>query len=94
MQNPSTPANDLESSRKRANLNKSVEISRRQFEHGECFDHATVLSDVHAELKALSDSARLPNAETIAALEEGDRIASDPTRRRYSVDEALAELKR
>ena len=36
----------------------------------------------------------LPNTETIAAMEEGDRIVNDPTRRRYTLDEALAELKR
>ena len=36
----------------------------------------------------------LPNAETIAAMEEGDRIVNDPTRRRYTLAEALAEHKR
>jgi len=79
MHTPSTPDNDLDSIRKRANLNKSVEISRQQFERGECFDHATVMGDVHAELKALTAPSHIPNAETIAALGEGDRIATDPT---------------
>ena len=36
----------------------------------------------------------LPNAETIAAMEEGERIAHDPTRPRYTLAEALKELKR
>ena len=36
----------------------------------------------------------LPNAETIAAMEEGERIAHDPTRPRYTLSEALKELKR
>ena len=36
----------------------------------------------------------LPNAETIAAIEEGDRIAHDSTRPRYTLSEALEELKR
>ena len=36
----------------------------------------------------------IPNAETIAALEESDRIANDPTRKRYTLEEALEELKR
>jgi len=80
MRGQSTSATDLESIRKRANLNKSVEISRRQFERGECFDHATVMDDVHAELKALSASAHISSADILAALEEDDRIANDPTR--------------
>jgi DNA-damage-inducible protein J len=36
----------------------------------------------------------LPNAETIAAMEEGEHIAHDPTRPRYTLSEALKELKR
>ena len=40
------------------------------------------------------EGSRTPNAETIAALEEGDRIASDPARRRHTLREALAELKK
>ena len=31
----------------------------------------------------------IPNAETIAALEEGDRIVNDPTRKRYTNLEEL-----
>jgi len=41
--------------RARANLNKSVEISRRQFERGECLDHKDVMRDVHAELQLLKE---------------------------------------
>ena len=40
------------------------------------------------------EGTHTPNAETIAALEEGDRIANDSTRRRYTLREALAELKK
>lgn len=40
------------------------------------------------------EGSHRPNAETIAAMEEGERIAHDPNRRRYSLAEALAELKR
>lgn len=36
----------------------------------------------------------VPNAETIAAMEEGDRIANDPNCKRYSLEEALEELKK
>ena len=35
-----------------------------------------------------------PNAETIAAMEEGERIARDSKAKSYTVEEALAELKR
>ena len=35
----------------------------------------------------------LPNAETIAAMEEGDRIVNDPTRKRYhSLEEFWKEM--
>ena len=30
------------------------------------------------------EGSHTPNAETVAALEEGDRIANDPTRKRYT----------
>lgn len=40
------------------------------------------------------EAPHIPNAETIAAMEEGDRIVNDPTRKRYTLSEALAELKR
>ena len=40
------------------------------------------------------EAPHIPNAETIAALEEGDRIVNDPKRKRYTLSEALAELKR
>ena len=33
----------------------------------------------------------VPNAETIAAMEEGDRIAADPTRKRFTSLDALWE---
>jgi len=36
----------------------------------------------------------VPNAETIAAMDEGERIARDPKAKSYTVDEALAELKK
>ena len=36
----------------------------------------------------------IPNAETIAAMEEGDRIAHDHSAKSYTLDEALAELKK
>ncbi|MGN0851954.1 MAG: type II toxin-antitoxin system RelB/DinJ family antitoxin [Kiritimatiellia bacterium] len=35
-----------------------------------------------------------PNAETIAAMEEGERIARDPNVKGYTVEEALAEFKK
>ena len=35
-----------------------------------------------------------PNEQTLAALLEADRLLNDPNARRYSVEEALAELKR
>ena len=35
-----------------------------------------------------------PNAETIAAMEEGERIAHDPTVKGYSLEEALAEFRK
>ena len=35
-----------------------------------------------------------PNAETIAAMEEGERIAHDPKAKSYTLDEALAEFKK
>ena len=34
------------------------------------------------------------NQETIEAMQEAERIAKDPTVKRYSVEEALEELKR
>ena len=34
------------------------------------------------------------NADTVAAMMEAERIAHDPTVKRYDVDEALAELKK
>ena len=40
------------------------------------------------------EGTHVPNAETIAAMEEGNRIAHDPTRRRYTLEEAFAELAR
>ena len=40
------------------------------------------------------EGTHVPNAETIAAMEEGERIARDPTRPRYTVEEAFAELAR
>ena len=40
------------------------------------------------------EGTHVPNAETIAAMEEGERIAHDPNWPRYTLDEALAELKR
>ena len=40
------------------------------------------------------EGTNIPNAETIAAMEEGDRIARDPTRPRYTLEEAFAELAR
>ena len=35
-----------------------------------------------------------PNADTVAAMMEAERIAHDPTVKRYDVEEALAELKK
>ena len=43
---------------------------------------------------AISRRKKTPNAETIAAMEEGDRIANDPTRKRYTLEEAFEELNR
>ena len=41
------------------------------------------------------EGTNIPNAETIAAMEEGDRIVRDPNWPTYNtVEEALAELKR
>ena len=40
------------------------------------------------------EGTHVPNAETIAAMEEGERIAHDPHWPRYTLEEALAELKR
>ena len=40
------------------------------------------------------EGSHIPNAETIAAMKEGDRIAHDPTRPRYTLEEAFAELAR
>ena len=40
------------------------------------------------------EGTNIPNAETIAAMEEGDRIARDPTRPRHTLEEAFAELAR
>jgi len=40
------------------------------------------------------EGSHVPNAETIAAMEEGDRIASNPSRPRYTLEEAFAELAR
>ena len=41
------------------------------------------------------EGSHVPNAQTIAAMEEGERIARDPNWPTYdSVEEALAELKR
>ena len=40
------------------------------------------------------EGTHTPNAETIAAMREGDRIAHDPNWPRYTLEEALAELKR
>lgn len=35
-----------------------------------------------------------PNAETIAAMEEGERIAKDPNIKGYTINEALEEFKK
>ena len=35
-----------------------------------------------------------PNAETIAAMEEGERIAHDPNVKGHTLEEALAEFKK
>ena len=35
-----------------------------------------------------------PNAETIAAMEEGERIAHDPNAKSYTFEELMAELKK
>ena len=43
---------------------------------------------------AIGRSKKIPNAETIAAMEEGDRIANDPNRKRYTLEEAFEELNR
>ena len=40
------------------------------------------------------EGTNIPNAETIAAMEEGNRIARDPNRPRHTVEEAFAELAR
>lgn len=40
------------------------------------------------------EGSHIPNDETLAALEEGDRIANDPTRKRRNLRETLAELKK
>jgi len=37
---------------------------------------------------------REPNRETLMALLEAERLASDPAAKRYTVEEALEELKR
>lgn len=36
----------------------------------------------------------VPNAETIAAMEEGDRLVRNPKAKSYTVDEALEEFKK
>lgn len=36
----------------------------------------------------------VPNAETIAAMEEGDRLAHDPNAKSYTFAEAMEELKK
>ena len=41
---------------------------------------------------SVEDTSRLPNALTIAAMEEGDRIVNDPTRKRHTLSKARAEL--
>ena len=45
-------------------------------------------------IPSIIEGTHVPNAETIAAMEEGNRIAHDPTRRRYTLEEAFAELAR
>ena len=35
-----------------------------------------------------------PNADTVATMMEAERIARDPTVKRYDVEEALVELKK
>ena len=40
------------------------------------------------------EGSHVPNAETIAAMEEGERIARDPNWPTYTLEEALEELKR
>ena len=36
----------------------------------------------------------VPNAETIAAMEEGDRLVRDPNAKSYTLEEALEEFKK
>ena len=36
----------------------------------------------------------IPNAETIAAMEEGDRLVRDPNAKSYTLEEALEEFKK
>jgi len=40
------------------------------------------------------EKPEIPNAETIAAMEEGERIARDPNVKGYTVEEFFEEVKR
>jgi len=49
--------------------------------------------DKQLDWTAHNSCAHIPNAETIAAMEEADRIVADPNRKRFkSVAEIIADL--
>jgi len=53
------------------------------------------MEEIDIDPQLAEDIAHIPNAETIAALEEGDRIANDPTRKTYdNLDKFWADLER
>lgn len=47
-----------------------------------------------AELGKDASAKRCPSQETISAMQEAEDLATDPDAKRYSVGDALAELKK
>jgi len=74
-------------------LAEDIEISRRELAEGKGIPHEVVFAQLDkmlcalktkqtkSKLRAATASAPIPSVETIAAPEEGDRIANDPTGR-------------
>jgi len=87
-------------------LTEDIEISRRELAESKGIPHEVVFAQMDEMLRTLKTKqtkskhrpkarAHIPNTETIAALEEADRIVNDPTRKTYdNLDEFWADLEK
>jgi len=87
-------------------LAEDIEISRREIAEGKGIPHEVVFAQMDKMLrtlkanKALSKhhpktSTHIPTADILTALEEGNRITTDPTRKTYdNLNEFRADLEK